>query len=56
MVRLCFKLKFVEFRGQTHFAPEIFKMSYLRNYKKTNVFTFSPLMANHHNLWKLQNK
>ena len=36
---LCFKLKCVGFRGQTHFKPEIFKMLYLRNYKTKCVET-----------------
>ena len=33
MVGFCLKLKLVAFRGQTHFGPEIFKMSYIRYYK-----------------------
>ena len=33
-ITLLFQIaRIVAFRGQTHFAPEIFKMSYRRHYK-----------------------
>ena len=45
MVRFCFKSSVVAFRGQTHFSPEIFKITYLRTYATKCVDFF-------HHLWQ----
>ena len=40
-------------KGQTHFAPEIFKMSFSVT-MQPNVLIFSPVMANNHNISEMQ--
>ena len=53
-VCFCLKWSVVAFRGQNHFAPEIFKMSYLCNYATKCVYILLPVMANNHNISEMQ--